>query len=216
MASDWEKHVPHPDPEVQKYQNDYFDRVYPHTPLPDVLVRRIVEFLEPDPKPSFAFRESFRRPRAEFSHRRVGSLFGPIIMGLIAILSICFALGLLALWSWSIYIGVHTNGQLCGGKNLPLWIIVWGATAIAQFSLTCCERTARDGKGSWVTSCFGLFAGAWIIVGSVWVYPLDYYYPGCNYDLFYTVYWVVTGSWILIGSLCSVICCAFVVSNVFG
>jgi len=209
LATSWQKYVPNPDPEIQKYQDDYFERVFPHTPLPDVIVRAIVEFLEPDKKPSF------RLPKAPQRLRRWNAELGE---GCILFLIVCplllFSLGMIALFAWSIYIGVHTAGELCGGKNLSMWIEVYGIVGTAHIALSFCEKLVREGKGSYTSNCFGTFSAAWYIVGSVWVYPLDYTYPGCTASLFYTVYWVVTGSWILIAFVCLMLCCALVCSMV--
>jgi len=208
----WVKHTPHPDPKVREYQEDYYQRVFPCTPLPEALVRTLVEYLEPDPIKFNA--ESIRNltRRNTWKERRYRSREDQLktcLLVTFTIFSVSFMLGLLALFAWSIYIGRHTNGEKCGGHDLPMWITVYGSVGIVHLVLSTAEK-AKDKSTNYVTNCMGLFSTAWFILGSVWVYKLDYYYPGCNYNLFYTVYWVITGSWIFLAVVCVLSCCVLV------
>jgi len=131
-----------------------------------------------------------------------------------------FSISALAIYVWSIYLGHHTKGQTCSGYNFPLWLTVYGSFSIVQLVLSTGERVFRRiDPESFVRPVLAksdgllIFALAWLIYGWWLVKGPDYYYPSCNYILFYTTYWIVLGTWIFILLIVAIVLCLILITS---
>ncbi|XP_029183011.1 transmembrane protein 272-like isoform X3 [Acropora muricata] len=110
---------------------------------------------------------------------------------------------------------------------IPIYLIVGGSFGMLKTIIVLCQRarTHEDDADidedqsmstKFIDGVLNLFLFTWFIAGNIWVYskykpnpiplpsdPLNY----CNPTLYMFAFWVITASYILMGSICFCICC---------
>ena len=110
---------------------------------------------------------------------------------------------------------------------IPIYLIVGGSFGMLKTIIVLCQRarTHEDDidmdedqsmSTKFIDGVLNLFLFTWFIAGNIWVYskyrpnpspppsdPLNY----CNPTLYLFAFWVITASYILMGSICFCICC---------
>lgn len=110
---------------------------------------------------------------------------------------------------------------------IPIYLIVGGSFGMLKTIIVLCQRarTHEDDTDidedqsmstKFIDGVLNLFLFTWFIAGNIWVYskykpnpypppsdPLNY----CNPTLYLFAFWVITASYILMGSICFCICC---------
>lgn len=110
---------------------------------------------------------------------------------------------------------------------IPIYLIVGGSFGMLKTIIVLCQRarTHEDDADidedqsmstKFIDGVLNLFLFTWFIAGNIWVYskyrpnptpppsdPLNY----CNPTLYLFAFWVITASYILMGSICFCICC---------
>ncbi|XP_032219946.1 transmembrane protein 272 isoform X2 [Nematostella vectensis] len=110
---------------------------------------------------------------------------------------------------------------------IPIYLIVGGSFGMLKTIIVLCQRARshdddldmdedQSMSSKFIDGVLNLFLFTWFIAGNIWVYskykpnpippvtdPLNY----CNPTLYMFAFWVITASYILMGSICFCICC---------
>lgn len=146
-------------------------------------------------------------------------------------IALCF---LLALPIAMIVIGVQYKDNCPVEPFIPIYLIVAGSCGLLKAVILSCQKINNpesekedvqddysanedlSNTSNFMDGILNIFMFAWFIAGNIWVYahykpnekpplhdPLDY----CNPTLYWFAFWVVTVSYVIMGTICFCICC---------
>ncbi|XP_035801751.1 transmembrane protein 272-like [Amphiprion ocellaris] len=145
---------------------------------------------------------------------------GPVLISTVVVVNVIWWMVMIA----AIGLGATHLGRCNVQPNIPIYLIVLGATSILSLSVTYSRGNYQDGAGCILTSAcmtfLHLFTFVWFIAGTSWVYsvyPPDYspgtdrYCHQITYQFAFivtTILWVTTTLMFICGCCFAlVICC---------